>query len=95
MGAQAGAGVVGWGEGQSHRPKGSVGKRPTPPHPRRRPLPPSSRLTEWSKHPPPVEPPNAQLHALLLEDNLIDAAAAVPSHAEAQTTGNWDQAEAL
>ena len=35
---------------------------------------------------------HAQLHALLLEYNLIDAAAAVPSHAEAPTTGNWDQA---
>ena len=36
---------------------------------------------------------NAQLHALLLEYNLIDAAAAVPSHAaEAQTAGNRDQA---
>jgi len=38
---------------------------------------------------------HAQLHALRLECNRIDAAAAVPSHAEAPTTGNWDQAEAL
>ena len=33
LGVQAGAGAVGWGEGQSHGTQGVVGERPTPPIP--------------------------------------------------------------
>ena len=42
-GVQAGAGVVGWGEGQSHGPNGVVGKRPTPPIPEKDSCPPPPR----------------------------------------------------